>query len=126
LTAADYIKRTGGEPFVWGHNDCATWAASYWQEVTGYDPAHSLRGTYGTWYECRLVMQRRGGLVAVCRSLMAGQPNGDGDGICVAYAQGQYTAGILSGDRLWLKGDGRVTSPAEFTILERWTPCPKP
>lgn len=126
MTAADYIKRTSGDALIWGQNDCATWAASYWNEVTGYDPAHALRGTYSTWHGCRLILARRGGVATVCRALMAGIEHGDdGDGICVAFAQRQVTAGIISGDRLWLKGDGFVSSPADFTILERWSVCPK-
>ena len=121
LTAADFIARTGRAPLIWGHNDCATWAASYWQEATGFDPAAALRGTYDSWISCRRVLVSNGGTLAVCRKLMAGiEAGGDGDGICVAKAQGQTIAGILSNGRLWLKGDGMVASPVDFDILERW------
>ena len=125
LSAADYIKRTGRDPMVWGVNDCACWAATFWQEATGFDPAAALRGTYGSKWDCRRVVMASGGLVTLCRQLMAGQPQGDGDGICVAQAQGQTVAGIMSGGRLWLKGDGMVISPADYTIFDRWTVCPK-
>ena len=121
LTAAEFIARTGREPLEWGRNDCACWAASYWHEATGFDPAAPLRGTYNSWMGCRRILMAQGGTLAVCRKLMAGIPTGGtGDGICVAKAQGQIMAGILSNGRLWLKGDGMTASPDSFDILERW------
>jgi hypothetical protein len=121
MVAAGFISRTGAEPLVWGRNDCATWAASLWNEAHGVDPAAALRGTYGTWNDCRVLLVREGGLQVLCRRLMAPwAAGGPGDGICVARVGSQIMAGVISGDRLWLKGDGKVISPRDYHILDRW------
>ncbi len=120
--AAAFVARTGRAPLIWGQNDCATWAAHLWWEVHGVDPAATLRDSYRTWHDCRLLLMRSGGLLALSRQLMARWPaGGTGDGICVAKTGPRVIAGVLSGDRLWLKTDGGVTSPATFDILDRWT-----
>lgn len=46
LTA--FIEASRGSGFKWGENDCALWAASAYEAVTGFDPAHGLRGKYTT------------------------------------------------------------------------------
>lgn len=120
--AARYIARTGADPMVWGQNDCACWAASLWQEVTGVDPAAELRGTYDSWNACRLTLLNEGGILAVSRRLMSPwAAGGIGDGICVAKTGARVMAGILSGERLWLKTDGAVLSPSKFTLLDQWS-----
>lgn len=119
--AADYIARTRGLPFEEGRTDCALWAASFWAEITGTDPAAALRGTYATAFERRRIVMAAGGLERLCRKLMAGFRDGETEeGICVARVEGATICGILSGGRLFLKTGRGVFSPARFTLLAGW------
>lgn len=121
MRAADYIARTRCLPFEEGRTDCALWAASFWAEVTGVDPAAALRGTYATAFERRRIVMAAGGLERLCRKLMSGFRCGETEeGICVARTGGQTVCGILSGGRLFLKTGRGVWSPARFTILAGW------
>lgn len=128
LSAASYIARTAHEPEEWGVNDCACWAASWWKVRTGFDPAalldgEALRGGYDTKFACRRIVMRHGGLLNLCRKLMAGVPaGGEGDGICVAKVNGTTICGIVSNGRLWLKVNRGVASPESYEILEKWVP----
>ncbi len=54
--------------FVWGETDCAMTIANWWRRKHGIDPGADLRGTYVTEGECRLVMEREGGILEVVRS----------------------------------------------------------
>lgn len=122
MSAADFIRRTGWDPLLHGQNDCANWCASLVEEVTGRDPAAGIRGTYATAFECRQLLMREGGLLALSRRLMSWLPaGGEGDGVAVARVRRTIVAGVLCEGRLWLKAEGGVVSPAEFDLLERWT-----
>lgn len=121
MRAADYIARTSCLRFEEGRTDCALWAASFWAEATGTDPAASLRGTYATAFERRRIVMAAGGLERLCRRLMAGWRDGETrEGICVARVSGQTVCGILSGGRLFLKTARGVWAPERFTILAGW------
>eukprot|EP00998_Keelungia_sp_KM082_P003433 NODE_14272_length_423_cov_1.733108_g14249_i0.p2 GENE.NODE_14272_length_423_cov_1.733108_g14249_i0~~NODE_14272_length_423_cov_1.733108_g14249_i0.p2 ORF type:complete len:102 (+),score=6.93 NODE_14272_length_423_cov_1.733108_g14249_i0:117-422(+) len=97
------------------------WAAGLWSEATGFDPAADLRGAYDTAFGGRRIVMARGGLLRLAQDCMAGiEAGGDGDGVCIASAQGQTLAGIMSGGRLWLKVDRGAIAPRKFTILDRW------
>lgn len=44
-----FIEATRFKPFSWkDQNDCALWASSAYEAVTGFDPAFGLRGSYKT------------------------------------------------------------------------------
>ena len=121
MSAADYIARTRCLPFEEGRTDCALWAAAFWAEATGIDPAAALRGTYATAFERRRIVMAAGGLERLCRKLMSGFRCGETEeGICVARVDGMTVCGILSGGRLFLKTGRGVWSPERFTILAGW------
>lgn len=45
----DFIEANRDKPFSWvEQHDCALWASSAYEKVTGFDPAFGLRGTYTT------------------------------------------------------------------------------
>lgn len=46
---ATYLDRVSEEPFKWGEHDCALFAASAVQRMTGVDPAEDFRGTYDSY-----------------------------------------------------------------------------
>ena len=52
------------EPFVWGANDCALFAADCIEAMTGIDPAGSVRGQWGCEGEAVRVIAKQGGLGA--------------------------------------------------------------
>lgn len=117
----DWIAETGGEPMQWGVNDCALWAASAWEHMTGFDPAASLRGTYATSFACRRVVINRGGMANVCRDLMQGQTEGEGDGIGVVKTSGgQVLACVFSGDDAWVKARNGIGRQVEYDVIKRW------
>lgn len=119
--AAAFIARTAGLPFVWGQSDCACWTARHVWEATGHDPSAGFRGAYDSRFGYRRILMEAGGLLAFARRQMAPLPaGGEGDGVCVARAQGQTLVGVLSAGRLFVKKDRGVLSPPEFDVLERW------
>lgn len=122
MTVAAFIARTAGDPWQWGVNDCALWAASCWAGMTGNDPAADLRDTYSTAFECRQVIMQAGGLLALSRRLMDGvdAQRGGGDGVAVATVGKRTIAGIMSNGRMWLKSERGVIAPEQYTILDRW------
>jgi hypothetical protein len=51
---------------------------------------------------------------------MATFKRGDGDGVAVAKIDGRVICGLMSGGRIWLKGDCKNLSPANYYILDSW------
>lgn len=63
----------GALPHAWGTNDCAMFAAGAVLAMTGVDPAAEWRGSYATEDDAAALMDRLGGLDAVCL-LKFGEP----------------------------------------------------
>lgn len=120
LDLVAWIERTSQEPFQYGVNDCALWAASWWQEVTGHDPARALRGTYTSYREHLRIVRRHGGVEAVCRACMAGIPEGAGDGIGVLKSGPQDLAAILAGGVAIYRTEGGVMYDYAPHIVVSW------
>lgn len=121
MNLGQWISDTSGAPMVWGVNDCALWAASAWHHMTGHDPAETLRGTYDSAFACRRIVMSRGGMLALCRELMDGETEGDGDGIGVVRTSGgQVAACVFSGDDAWIKARNGIGRQAEYEQLARW------
>ncbi|WP_419762647.1 DUF6950 family protein [Defluviimonas aestuarii] len=122
LVIPPFLARTACEPFIWGQNDCATWAAALVAEATGKDLAAGFRGTYDTAFGCRRVIMQHGGLLELSRKMMSGFPSGEQEnGVCVAKVRGRTMCGVLSGGRLFVKTENGLFCPAEFTILDGWS-----
>lgn len=73
LTA--YLERVTEVPFAWGSNDCALFAASAVQAMTGIDPAEGLRGTYRTALGAAEALRQHGaGTLLKTVTLWLGEP----------------------------------------------------
>jgi hypothetical protein len=64
MQLSDFLKRSLGEPFVWGERDCALWAASWVAAKRGVDPAVAWRGRYHSALGCARLVRASGGLQA--------------------------------------------------------------
>ena len=62
----EYLRAAEHTPFQWGRHDCCLFAADVVMVLTGNDPAHDLRGTYGNKDEADAVLAVHGGLAALC------------------------------------------------------------
>jgi len=69
---AAFLRKSLGEPFVWGQRDCALWAADWIKERRGVDPATSIRGRYSTRLGCERFANRHGGLPAYADEILTG------------------------------------------------------
>lgn len=70
---AAFLESRGPEPFVWGSNDCALFAADWVLTLTGADPLGPLRGAWTDEASARDLMASLGGLDAAARSVL-GEP----------------------------------------------------
>lgn len=60
-----YILERLRQPFAWGVNDCALFAAGAVLATTGRDPAAELRGSYTTGNQAMRIIRAHGGLQAI-------------------------------------------------------------
>lgn len=62
LTTAihEVYRSERGIPFVWGSNDCLSFAAACAEKITGIDPMSALRGRYDTAMDAKRVMVEEG------------------------------------------------------------------
>lgn len=67
------VEAARRRPFEWGTHDCALWAASVVQALTGVDHAAGLRGRYRSAAGALRLLAKRGGL-AVLATRALGAP----------------------------------------------------
>jgi hypothetical protein len=67
------LRQRAGWPFVWGVNDCCTFAADAVQAITGVDVMGTLRQRYHSAFEALGLTQELGGLRGAVSSLL-GEP----------------------------------------------------
>lgn len=60
LVLANYLREASGLSFVWGENDCALWASTFVDLITGSTHADEWRGLYDTEEGALALMQERG------------------------------------------------------------------
>jgi hypothetical protein len=68
---AAYVEERRAQPFVWGNNDCASFAAGALRAMTGADPLGEL--TWTSEAEAQAVLARLGGLAWAARRVL-GRP----------------------------------------------------
>lgn len=61
----DFVFARHCDPFEWGRNDCALFAADAVQAITGTDLAADFRGTYDTALGAARALQSAGGFEAL-------------------------------------------------------------
>ena len=57
---ATYLDNVSEAPFEWGQHDCALFAASAVQRMTGVDPAEEFRGQYDTYKGATEALRKHG------------------------------------------------------------------
>ena len=66
---AEFLRRSAGEPFVWGERDCCLWAAEWIKQLTGRDVASEWRGCYRSRIGCHRLLKREGGLLTLISAI---------------------------------------------------------
>lgn len=119
----DFLRKSLQDRFEWGRTDCALWAASAFEAVTGFDPAKELRGTYSTAFECRKIVIRNGGMLSLCKRLMAPAParDFDGEGIGVFMVEGQLLAGVVVNNRLHVRTESGILVKDGYDMRAGWS-----
>ena len=95
---ADLVELRRAAPFVWGANDCATFAADAVLAITGVELLGVLRGAWQSEDEAAARLRRAGGLPAAV-AFRLGRPQrgctGAGRGAIVCAAIPTPTVGVL-------------------------------
>ena len=120
---AEFIAMTRSEPFEWGRNDCALWCSSAVEYKIGFDPACDLRGTYSTWFECRNIVIKAGGLLALVSDRMTHDRLCDlhGDGFAILKLGGQRICGLILEGRAIVKTQSGIRIADDFKVLRGWS-----
>lgn len=88
------------EPFAWGQNDCALFAADATAALTGHDFGAPFRGTYASAAQALRVLRPYGGLQGLAAAALGqpvrGQFAGVGD-ICLVHFDGRECLGVCNG-----------------------------
>lgn len=117
-----FVSSSLAERFAWGQNDCALWCASGVLACTGYDPAADLRGTYGSWFECRQVLMRAGGLERLIAPRMARFEPLSGDGAAIVKVGPQrFCALVVAGRAMARSEDGSLRVMDDFDMIRGWS-----
>jgi len=62
-----FLRKSLGEPFVWGERDCALWACSWIALRRGIDPGKKWRGVCTSERHAFQIIRDGGGLLSICR-----------------------------------------------------------
>lgn len=119
---AVYIEQARHQPFAWGQQDCAAFAAGAVQAATGRNIPAALGATWRSATTAARLLNTLGGPHAICCNLfgppIAAPAAQRGDVVCVPIA-GQQTLGIWLGNGTWCApgATGLVFRPAgECTV----------
>lgn len=99
---AAFIESRRFQPFQWGVNDCALFAADWVLLLTGVDHAEGLRGQYHDEAGAQRLIARAGGMQAFARKLPE-KPAGlvqKGD-VVLALIDERLTFGLALGNGHW-------------------------
>jgi len=117
-----YLETTRADRFQWGVNDCALWVAGLVHAATGTDIADDLRGTYSTWWECRQVLFKHGGLEGLAhKRLNFLNKNETKNGVGLVKFGSRTTAGILLDGQFYMKRNRGLRMVSNFELLQGWS-----
>jgi hypothetical protein len=123
LRLAAYMAQRQAEPFAWGQQDCALFAAGAVLAITGHDPAADLRGSYAGAREALAVVADRGGLEAIATAALGPPINprraAVGDVVLVAGAHGALLA-VCNGTHALAPGDSGLVPMPMAAALSAW------
>ncbi len=115
------------EPFAWGQNDCALFAADAVAAVTGHDFGASFRGAYASASQALRVLAPFGGLQGLASAALGqpvgGQFAGVGD-VCLVHFDGRECLGVCNGVEVLGPGaSGMAHAPLSAAALA-WRVAP--
>lgn len=115
------------EPFAWGQNDCALFAADAVAAVTGHDFGASFRGAYASAAQALRVLAPFGGLQGLASAALGqpvgGQFAGVGD-VCLVHFDGRECLGVCNGVEVLGPGaSGMAHAPLSAAALA-WRVAP--
>jgi len=107
------VRERLNQPFAWGKQDCALFAADCVWAVTGVDPAEDLRGSYSSAAGAAEVIAGGGGLGNIAAARL-------GEAIIVELAQvGDVVLISLEGrETLSVCMGSYLTAPGEFGLVD--------
>lgn len=70
---ADYVREREQKPFAWGTHDCIMFACGAIEAITGHDPAHHWRGTYGNAFQAAHIFRAWGGFEEMIATIAGGE-----------------------------------------------------
>ena len=118
-----FISERRARPFVWGSNDCATFAADCIKAITGVDPAPTGLRQHRTEKQALRSLQRHGGLTGIATAAM-GQPvpasqAGIGD-VVLSKSGNRPMLSICNGSTVFAPGANGIISLALDTGSICW------
>lgn len=124
---AGFIEARRSLPFVWGEQDCMTFACDGVVEMIGVDPIADKRGQWTTEAEGDAIVAEEGGFEAMMAARMAAAELPEvapafaqrGDIALVHYGN-QETAGLIVGTTVAIPGATRVALISRRYIHRAW------
>lgn len=118
-----FIAARSPQPFAWGANDCATFAADCVQAITGQDPAPAGLRRHTTAKQAYRAIARHGGMAALATAAL-GEPvapvlAGVGDVLLVPNGKREAFA-ICNGTTALAPSAGGLVSISTKTALAAW------
>jgi hypothetical protein len=120
-----FLAEAARSDHVWSESDCAMTIANWWRFKHGVDPAPHLRGSYHTENECRAVVEREGGMLAVVTGCAARVAAVEVDiprpgDIGVVAAHGLMFGAIMGPSGRWLVKSERGIAGYRCGHLKAW------
>jgi hypothetical protein len=124
---ADFVEAHRTLPFVWGGQDCMTFACDGAVTLIGVDPIADKRGAWSTEAEADAITEAEGGFEAMMAARMtaAGLPECDprfaqrGD-IALVEVANQLTAGLVIGTSVAVTGPDRLQMVPRRMMRRAW------
>jgi len=120
-----YIEEHKNKPFVWGSNDCCTFASNWVERLKGVNPLEEL-GHYGTYFteeEAILLLKKLGGVIRIVNKSL-GIASGPalahpGDLVCGDMGYGN-TLGICLGSECVFLGQDDLITGRTLEMKKAW------
>lgn len=119
-----FISDNNKKPFTWGEHDCCLFAANAIREITGFDYAEELRGSYSTIKEAVVILNKIGGVKKLASSYLSEEINPmmaqRGDLVLIETDEHGETLAICIGDKCVAPGMTGLQFAKMSTALTAW------
>jgi len=120
-----YVQQHKDSEFIWGTNDCCTFASDWVAEVSGINPLEDLGhyGKYTTAKEAKKLLKKLGGVKKIVDKVMGSKIPvsfaGSGDLVCGELGHGD-TLGICIGTDSVFLGEESLVIKRTLTMKQAW------